>query len=207
MRIDRDGERLFFHALAAMLFAAVCAWCTASLYTRLEGADAPRPSAAPSAAPAGGSIRGVLLRREQAVEASAFPDARAGERLSAERTGGESALFFPDSDGWAFLSPADSERLTPERLEALLQSDARAEPEKPRLVYGFEQLCAALCEGDEPPMPGPCRLRLDGFPEEIDARLLSVSTDALGRVTLVLRLVDFPQELYNVRFITGEILP
>ena len=154
-----------------------------------------------------GTIRGVLLRREEAVEASAFPDVRAGERLSAERTGGESALFFPDSDGWAFLSPADSERLTPERLEALLQSDALAEPGKPRLVYGFEQLCAALCEGDEPPMPGPCRLRLEGFPEEIDARLLSVSTDALGRVTLVLRLVDFPQELYNVRFITGEILP
>ena len=205
MRIDRDGERLFFHALAAMLFAAVCAWCTASLYTRLEGADAPRPSAAPSAAPAGGSIRGVLLRREQAVEASAFPDARAGERLSAERTGGESALFFPDSDGWAFLSPADSERLTPERLEILLQADAREQPGSARLVYGFEQLCAALCEEDEPPMPGPCRLRLDGFPEEIDARLLSVSTDALGRVTLIIRLADFPPELYNIRFVEGEI--
>ena len=198
---------MFFHALAAMLFAAVCAWCAHSLYTGLSGTALPVPEPAPAETPVRGTIRGVLLRREEAVEASAFPDVRAGERLSAERTGGESALFFPDSDGWAFLSPADSERLTPERLEALLQSDARAEPGKPRLVYGFEQLCAALCEGDGPPMPGPCRLRLDGFPEEIDARLLSVSTDALGRVTLVLRLVDFPQELYNVRFITGEILP
>ena len=198
---------MFFHALAAMLFAAVCAWCAHSLYTGLSGTALPVSEPAPAETPVRGTIRGVLLRREEAVEASAFPDVRAGERLSAERTGGESALFFPDSDGWAFLSPADSERLTPERLEALLQSDARAEPGKPRLVYGFEQLCAALCEGDEPPMPGPCRLRLDGFPEEIDARLLSVSTDALGRVTLVLRLVDFPPELYNVRFITGEILP
>ena len=78
-------------------------------------------------------------------------------------------------------------------------------PDKARLVYGFEQLCAALYEGEEPPAPGLCRLRLKGFAEEISARLLSVSTDPLGQVTLLIRLVDFPQELYGVRFITGEI--
>ena len=205
MRTDW-GERLFFHALAAMLFAAICAWCAAALYTRLEGADAPLPSAAPSAAPVGGRLRGVLLRREQAVEAAAFPDTPGGARLSARDTGGESALFFPDSDGWSFLSPEDSERLTPERLEALLSSDAREQPGSARLVYGFEQLCAALFEGPAPPAPGPCRVRLEGFRDTLDARLLSVTTDALGRVTLIIRLVDFPQELYNVRFVAGEVL-
>jgi len=189
-----------------MLFAALCAWCAASLYARLEGAQAPAPSAVPAAAPAGGSIRGVLLRREEAAEAAAFPGARESERLSAAQTGGESALFFPDSDGWAFLTPADSERLSPERLEALLAADARAEPGQARLVYGFEQLCAALFEGDHPPAPGPCRLRLDGFDDELDASLLSVSTDALGRVTLVIRLTDFPVELYKLRFVAGKIM-
>ena len=197
---------MFFHALAAMLFAAVCAWCAHSLYAGLAEAAPPAPAPAPSEAPASGRLRGVLLRREEAVEAAAFPGAREGERLSAARTGSESALFFSGSDGWAFLTPDDAARLSPERLEALLQSDARDEPDRPRLVYGFEQLCAALYEGDESPAPGPCRLRLEGIPEELGARLLSVSTDALGRVTLVLRLVDFPQELYSVRFVEGEVL-
>jgi len=189
-----------------MLFAALCAWCAASLYARLEGEETPVPSSLPAAAPAGGSIRGVLLRREEAAEAAAFPGACESERLSAAETGGESALFFPDSDGWAFLTPADSERLTPERLEALLEAGARAEPGQARLVYGFDQLCAALFEGDSPPAPGPCRLRLDGFADALDASLLSVSTDALGRVTLVIRLTDFPVELYKLRFVTGEVL-
>ena len=197
---------MFFHALAAMLFAAVCAWCAHSLYTGLKGTDLPVPAPASIEAPVRGTIRGVLLRREAAVEASAFPGVREGERLNAARTGSESALFFSESDGWAFLTPDDAARLSPERLEALLQSDVRAEPDRPRLVYGFEQLCAALYEGDEAPAPGPCRLRLKGFPEELGGRLLSVSTDALGRVTLVLRLVDFPQELYRVRFVEGEVL-
>ena len=206
MRTDKGGERIFFHALAAMLFAAVCAWCAHALYLRLDGAGTPVPSAAPTAAPAGGTIRGVLLRREQAVEAAAFPDAKAGERLSAKRTGSESALFFPDSDGWTFLTPADSERLTPERLEALLASEAGERPGSPRLVYGFEQLCAALFEGETPPAPGLCRVRLEGTDGEIAARVQSVTTDALGRTTLVIRLVDFPQELYGMRFVTGEVL-
>ena len=197
---------MFVHALAAMLFAAVCAWCAHSLYAGLAEAAPPAPAPAPSEAPASGRLRGVLLRREEAVEAAAFPGTREGERLDAGRTGTESALFFSGGDGWRFLTPDDAARLTPERLEALFRSGARAEPDRARLVYGFEQLCAALYEGDEPPAPGPCRLRLTGFAEEIGGHLLSVSTDALGRVTLILRLVDFPQELYNVRFVEGEVL-
>ncbi len=196
---------MFFHALAAMLFAAVCAWCAHSLYTGLAGTALPVPTPQPAESPAPGTFRGVLLRREETVSAAAFPEARAGERLNAGRTGTESALFFPESDAWVFLSPDDAARLSPERLEALLASDAGIEPGKARLVYGFEQLCAALYEGEEPPAPGQCRLRLKGFAEEIGARLLSVSTDPLGQVTLLIRLVDFPQELYSVRFVEGEI--
>ena len=69
---------MFFHALAAMLFAAVCAWCAHSLYTGLAGTALPVPTPQPAESPAPGTFRGVLLRREEAVSAAAFPEARAG---------------------------------------------------------------------------------------------------------------------------------
>lgn len=196
-------ERPFYHALAALVFAAACAWCAAALYTGVDGFQSPAQTPAPTES--AGRFRGVLLRREARVAVSAFPGVEEGERLSAERTGTESALFFPGGDGWEFLTPADAERLTPERLEALL-SDGEKEPgDEARLVYGFEQYCAALYEGEAVPAPGPCRLRLAGEEGELRARLLSVTTDALGRRTLLLRLTDFPQALYSARFIEGEI--
>ena len=205
-RTETGGERLFFHALAALLFAAVCAWCASSLYAHLSSAGASALAEAAAPVQTGGGLRGVLLRREERVAASRFPDAKEGERLSAKQTGGESALFFSGGDGWELLTPDDAERLTPERLEALLKSEAREPGDEARLVYGFAQYCAALFEGDAAPAPGPCRLRLEGVEAEVQARLLSVTTDALGRQTLLLRLTDFPRELYEMRFVEGEIV-
>ena len=201
------SERGFYHALAALLFAALCAWGAAALWLRLDKATAGRGSAppAPSSAPAGGHFRGVLLRQEETLEAGAFSGFGTGARLSAAETGTESALFFPASDGWEFLSPADFERLTPETLEALLREAETPELcERPRLVYGFALCCAALFDGQTPPAPGACTLTLDGF-GPAKARLLSVTEDALGRTVLRLRLTAFPQELYETRVVEGEI--
>jgi len=205
-RSERSGERLFFHALAAMVFAAVCAWSAAAIYGGCRTAEA--PEAAPAAAEGGGagSFRGVLLRREEALPAGAFAGTESGARLSAPETGTESALYFPSCDGWEFLSPADAGRLTPESLEALLNAEYRPAPSpSPRLVYGFDTLCAALFEGDAAPLPGPCRLRLMGLDEDVEARLLSVTADPLGRTLLLFRLTEFPEALYEMRIVQGEI--
>ena len=198
------GERIFFHALAALAFAAVCAWSAAALYGGVTAAESPAVPAAETPVPAG-RFRGVMLRREETLPAGAFPGTESGTRLSATETGTESALFFARSDGWEFLTPADAERLTPERLEALFESEIQAQ-EAPRLVYGFTMYCAALFEGEALPAPGSCRLRADGLEDIVRAELLTVTTDALGRSVLCLRLTDFPEALYGVRTITGEIL-
>ena len=197
-------ERAVYHILAALLFAALCAWCAAALYERLERTSPPETPAESAVSPQGARFRGVLAREEERVEAGAFPGAVPGARLAANETGGESALWFPSSDGLEGLAPLDLEKLTPEELETLLNSSPGERLDTPRLVYGFTLACAALLDGDASPAPGPCRLVIGGA--EAKGRLLSVTTDALGRRLLLLRLTEFPEALYNERFVEGEIL-
>lgn len=198
-------ERAFYHALAALLFAAACAWSLAALYRRMDAPEPPPPAPAPSAAPAALRFRGLLIRQEQRLPAGAFPDAAPGARLSAADTGTESALYFPACDGWEGLKPEDAERLTPEGLERLLDAEPPETGDAARLVYGFSLLCAALTEGDVSPLPGPCRLTIDGAQGELAGDILSVTADALGRRMLVIRLTDFPEKLYELRAVEGEI--
>ena len=203
MRTERGG-RAVYHALAALLFAAVCAWSAAALCRELDRPpDEAASSPEPTETAAGGRFRGVLARDEERLAAGAFPGREAGARLSAFETGGGSALWFPACDGWEFLTPAALEALSPEELAALLDAPERESPDAPRLVYGFTLGCAALFEGDAPPAPGLCRLRIEG--QEAAGRLLRVTTDALGRTMLLLRLTEFPQALYERRFVEGEI--
>lgn len=205
MRTEKGGERLFYHILAALLFASLCGWSAAALYQRIPSEEAPALTQEPEPVPSGARLRGLVIRREKAVEAGAFPGADDGARLSAGETGDESALFFIGCDGWEMLSPDGLDNLTPERLETLLAAGApESDAETGRLVYGFTLLLAALFEGDEPPLPGPVRLRLDNV-GELPSQLLSVTADALGRRMLILRLTDFPETLYTVRLVEGEI--
>ena len=198
-------ERAFYHALAALVFAAVCAWSLAALYTLFDRTGEEKPVPEVSDAPAACRFCGLLIRHEQRLPAGAFPGTKAGMRLNAADTGTESALFFPECDGWEGLSPEDALRLTPGGLERLL-SAAPPEPEDgPRLVYGFTLTCAALLEEGASPLPGPCRLSVDGVEDEITADLLSVTADAMGRRMLLLRLTEFPEELYEMRVVFGEI--
>lgn len=198
-------ERAFYHALAALVFAAVCAWSLAALYTLFDRTGEEEPAPEVSDAPAACRFCGLLIRHEQRLPAGAFPGTKAGMRLNAADTGTESALFFPECDGWEGLSPEDALRLTPGGLERLL-SAAPPEPEDgPRLVYGFTLTCAALLEEGASPLPGPCRLSVDGVEDEITADLLSVTADAMGRRMLLLRLTDFPEQLYEMRAVEGTI--
>ena len=198
-------ERAFYHALAALVFAAACAWSAAALYARLDTPERTDPAPEPTAASAACRFRGMLLRQEERLPAGAFPSTAPGTRLNAADTGTESALFFPACDGWEGLAPADAERLTPGGLEKLLNAEPPEPEDAPRLVYGFTLWCAALADGDALPSPGPCSLKLDGVEEKIGADLLSVTADALGRRMLLLRLTKFPEALYEMRGVTGEI--
>ena len=198
-------ERAFYHALAALVFAAACAWSLAALYRHMDAPALPAPTPAPTAAPAALRFRGLLIRQEQRLPAGAFPDAAPGARLSAADTGTESALYFPACDGWEGLKPEDAERLTPAGLERLLDAEPPETGDAARLVYGFSLLCAALTEGDVSPLPGPCRLTIDGAQGELAGDILSVTADALGRRMLVIRLTDFPEALYEMRAVEGEI--
>ena len=117
-------ERAFYHALAALLFAAACAWSLAALYRHMDAPEPPAPTPAPTAAPAALRFRGLLIRQEQRLPAGAFPDAAPGARLSAADTGTESALYYPACDGWEGLKPEDAERLTPAGLEKLLDAES-----------------------------------------------------------------------------------
>ena len=198
-------ERLFYHALAALVFAAACAWCLAVLYTQLDAAPPPGPVPEASAAPAQHRFRGLLIRQEQRLPAGAFPGTEAGTRLNAADTGTESALFFPSCDGWEGLSPDDAQMLTPGGLERLLDAEPPEREDAPRLVYGFALTCAALLEDGAAPLPGPCRLTIDGVEDGIGAELLSVTADAMGRRMLLLRLTAFPETLYEMRVVEGEI--
>ena len=198
-------ERAFYHALAALLFAAACAWSLAALYRRMDAPEPPTPAPAPSAAPAALRFRGLLIRREQRLPAGAFPDTESGARLSAADTGTESALYYPGCDGWEGLKPEDAERLTPAELEKLLDASPPETEDAARLVYGFSLLCAALTEGDLSPLPGPCRLTIDGAKGEIEGNILSVTADALNRRMLVIRLTEFPEKLYELRVVEGKV--
>ena len=202
MKAERGGERLFYHALAALLFAAACAWLGAACFPRLVPAEPEAAVPAASAAPA--RFRGLLLRREERFEPGAFPDAAEGERLPAARTGTESGLLFIGCDGWEALGPADAAPLSPDRLDALLSgAPAEADPLAPRLVYGFDLSCAAFLEGGAAPRTGPCRLRLEKVSGEVSARVLSVCADG-GRTAMLLRLTEAPDALYRLRFVEGE---
>lgn len=198
-------ERAFYHALAALLFAAACAWSLAALYRRMDAPAPPAPPPAPTAAPAALRFRGLLIRQEQRLPAGAFPDTAPGARLSAADTGTESALYYPGCDGWEGLKPEDAERLTPAGLEKLLEASPPESGDAARLVYGFSLLCAALAEGDLSPLPGPCSLTLDGTRGEIRGDILSVTADALNRRMLIIRLTEFPEELYEMRVVEGKL--
>ncbi len=195
----------FYAALTALLFLAVSAWAGAALFGRISAPQAEEESPPPQD---GGSLRGIVLRQELVFPPGEAPaGAEDGKRLSAKETGRGSGLYFESADGYTFLTPADAEGLTPEKLDRLLATAPRAAGGA-RLVTGRAFFYAAFFEGDAPPETGAVlRLRFDGRDGPLAARVLSAETDGTGRTALLPRLTPGADVLGRARFVEAEILP
>ena len=194
----------FYAALTALLFLAVSAWAGAALFGRIPAPQAEEERPPPQA---GGTLRGIVLRQELVFPPGEAPaGAEDGRRLSAKETGRGSGLYFESSDGWEFLTPADAEGLTPEKLDRLLETAPRA-PGGARLVTGRAFFCAVFFEGDSPPQTGAVlRLRFDRRDAPLAARVLSAETDSAGRAALLLRLTEGEDFLGRARFVEAKIV-
>ena len=194
----------FYAALTALLFLAVSAWAGAALFGRIPAPQEAEESSPPQP---GGSLRGIVLRQEQVFPSGEAPAvAEDGKRLSARETGRGSGLYFDSADGWEFLTPADAEALSPEKLDRLLETAPRAAGGA-RLVTGRAFFYAAFLEGDAPPEAGAVlRLRFDGWDRPLPARVLSAETDGAGRTALLLRLTEGEDFLGRARFVEAEIV-
>ena len=194
----------FYAALTALLFLAVSAWAGAALFGRIPAPQGAEESSPPQP---GGSLRGIVLRQEQVFPSGEAPAvAEDGKRLSARETGRGSGLYFDSADGWEFLTPADAEALSPEKLDRLLETAPRAAGGA-RLVTGRAFFYAAFLEGDVPPEAGAVlRLRFEGRDGLLAARVLSAETDGAGRTALLLRLTEGEDFLGRARFVEAEIV-
>ena len=196
--IHKRSDGAFLFAVAAALFLASCAWGGAGLYARLRPAA---EEAAAESAPNFPLLRGIALRREEALRlpASAVLLAQSGERLAAGQalacladgsllTAACSCLYFSDSDGWEDLSPPDPAELSVPGVRALLDSPASARGQG-RLVREENWYFAALADASAPlPAPGPCRLRFAPERAWLSAQLLAVSEESGGERAALFRL-------------------
>lgn len=186
----------FYAALSTLLFAAVCAYVGAALFTALQ-----LPSNETVPAPAkseGGELWGILLRREEKAPADMM--AAEGERLPVSALVSETAVFSSRSDGYE-LSPEIAAELSPETLKSLMLTEPTGSG-GPRLIYGFDCYYAAFYSGPDNIEPGPCRLRFEGDTHR--AELLSVSRSGTDCM-LLFRLMLAP-ELLELRFCRAELI-
>ena len=150
-------------------------------------------------------LYGILLRREACIAPAMAAALKldAGERVSAREGIEQSALFYPNSDGYEYLSPADASELTPESLRELLSSRAQS-ARGPKLVYGFDQYYAAYYSGGADIGPGPCRVRFEGFEHSLNAELISVSRSG-DECAVLLRLMTDCDSL-GLRLCRAELI-
>jgi len=205
-----DNSR-FYSALAALLFAAVCAWMGAALYSAL-----PPPgtlSAVFAADEELPMLYGIVLRREEALDAGLSQNSQydaltrfpAGAVLFPEEEARmESVLYCAASDGLEYLSPSDAEALTPGSLDKLLASEPK-KAGKARLIYGFDFYYAAFSEAAPDISPGPCRVCFDGTEEIYHGSILSVSTEE-GRCALLIRLRISGEDFACLRICRAKLI-
>ena len=196
------GARRVYNMLAALLFCACCAYMAAAAHSALQR---PRSPIAPaSSAGAEPELCGILLRREEPISpAMALElDAAEGERVAVQADMPQSALFFPNCDGYEHLSPEDAEELTSEKLHELLANKASAQ-RGAKLIYGFEQFYAAFYEGGENIEPGVCYLRFEGSEEKQRAEIISVQRSDDGCAVLFRLMLS--EDSLSLRLCRAEI--
>ena len=200
----------FYSALSALLFMALCAYLGAALYTGLE-----TPRSFISFPPSRSSVElsGIVLRCEEnldeAVAETLSPSdgcrLSPGDFLSlGVGEAAQTAVFFSQSDGFEYLSPADAENLSPRLLSSLLTSEPDSR-QGSRIVYGFDFYYAAFISGYDDISPGPCRIKFEGFDESCRAEIISVVSEG-GRTALLMRLTQGGSEYLSLRFADAELI-
>ena len=188
-------------ALWAVLFAAVCAWVLAGLYSR---AEAPVTVTLQTAAVMDSAeLEGIVIRSERSLrfDRGFRPTAENGRRVpgGGELARGEdgslllcesSAVYFDACDGYEYLSPEDISPLSVASLGRLL-SARREAPGDGRLVADYVWYYAALTDHSRRlPSSGSCRVLFDGFDSPVRAAVLSLSAAEKGKAALLLRLTE-----------------
>lgn len=193
------GSSRFYAVLSMLLFAAVCAYAGAAVFTAL---DPPPGESVPALAKSGGGdLRGIMLRYEEQAPESI--DASAGERIPPGELNRQSALFFSECDGYEALSPDDAVGLDPDTLSKLMQFSP-GQSSGAKLIYGFDCYYAAFYSGIEDIEPGPCRLRFEGESYSRRAEIISVSRSE-GECAVLFRLMLAP-ELLSLRLCRAELI-
>ena len=193
----------YLKSVAAVFFAAVCAYLGAWLFPSLSERFQALPVL--TAAETHIGLEGIALRHELSLDPSgdsAFLPGD-GERIPAasflwRSAGGESflsgksAIFMRGCDGFEHLSPPQDEKLSMAGLIEYLSSAPRENPGQARLVEGFYWYYAALAPAAAPEIAeGSHYLKFEGFEEYTKALLVSQESDSEGQALLFrLRLGD-----------------
>lgn len=190
--IHKSRESPFLLAVAVLLFLGMSAYLGAFLFDALtELRDA---ALLPVRAEAESTLWGVAVRRERVI--GAIPAAPDGRRLTGR------GVYFASCDGYESLEPEILEDLDASALSALRERKP-GEKGEARLVEDTAWFFAALYNGQDVPVPGPCRLRFAGFANAVPARLLEVRGD--GEETLLLFRLTEGGDCLRIRFSKAEI--
>ena len=221
MKIHKTGKQTFFPASAVvLLFAALCAYAGAWLYSSLSMGwvlAEVRPVTASSSI----SLNGIAVRREQSFCSLSREDGLhedgcrlpAGSKLGMNPDGSPacsaaSAVFCRGSDGFEYLAPEMLEGIGPDRLKMLVsRKPAKKDRHAPRLVYGSCWYYAAVADASLPmPAPGKCRIRFEGADRAIEARLLYVSPPQNGKAAVLIRICCGGKEFLDLRKCRAELI-
>ena len=199
--IHKRADGLYLRCVGLLLFLAACAWCGVGLSARLRPAAVETFTAAQAESPGAPRLRGLCLRREEALSlpASAVLLVGDGERIARNAplarladgspvTARESALYYADSDGLESLRASQLTELSPAALRRLAESVTPGpEGVRGRLVYDNIWYYAALAP-DAAYETRACRLRFAGFTEWLPAHLVKVGECEDGQRALLFRL-------------------
>ncbi len=193
-------------AVATVLFLAACAYLGAALFS----AENDTAEAVPTVSTRGTLIRGIAVRSERALDASAdcagLEDARrvSAASLAARGLYDGSAVYFESCDGYESLTPGLLDGLTPARLDGIMSIQG-SKSAGGRLVTARTWYIAAYADAALPES-GSVRLYPDGMSGFLEARIVS-SAGEDGRFCVLLRLTDGGEAALKMRTVSGEIVP
>lgn len=207
-------DSAYLRVLSAVLFAAVCAYVGAAMFsaTNLSNSVNPRSMEFYDSV----ALEGIAIRREKTLRGTSLsPGVESGGRFAAGTvlafqgeeffSSSRPALFLAGCDGFEHLSPALLDSLDEKRLDELLASRPEPLPQTlGRLVEDFDWYYAAFAPADVTLSTGPCLLDF-GTGENYPARLVSCRPYPT-RQLLVFRLTRFDESLLSLRKCSASLV-